>query len=343
MDFNALGQKYLDDINALMNGVVAASVVGGTSLEAMYHYHMSTGGKRLRALLPLAVAQALSVPPERLLPWGAACEMLHNATLVHDDVQDGDRLRRGQPTVWAKYGTPRAINLGDAMLYWAPLLLMSMDAAVEKREALIKRLLRQSLLIMDGQEREFLLKDVESPSMDAYFKMVEGKTGGLFMLTLAGAAEFCDAPAKAVADFETAAAHLGVLFQVQDDVLDLYADKGRLQRGADIFEGKISVLVVHFLANAPQAERAWLRGLLNAPREHIGPDDIAKVARAFRERGSLDFAVSEIARRHRLALKSGVFDDYPALSMLLNAVVDRFVAPIRPLIDARATGVKSAE
>ncbi|MCA9571733.1 MAG: polyprenyl synthetase family protein, partial [Myxococcales bacterium] len=75
--------------------------------------HLATGGKRLRARLALATMQALGGDRREAVPWAAAAEMLHNATLVHDDLQDGDAVRRGHPAVWARHGANQAINVGD--------------------------------------------------------------------------------------------------------------------------------------------------------------------------------------------------------------------------------------
>lgn len=329
-----LRATHLPQIRSLIDAVAAEESPADSSLAKMCTYHMDTGGKRLRALLPLAVGEALGVDATKLVAFGAACEMLHNATLVHDDLQDGDRVRRGAATIWVEFGEARAINLGDAMFYWSVLLVMRLDADSERREALSKRLLRETLRVIDGQDREFLLKDIKNPTMADYFTMVEGKTSGLFALPVAGAAEFCAAPEPLVSALEAAAGHLGVLFQIQDDVLDLYADKGREHRGTDICEGKISVLVVHFLAHAPASESDWLCRLLDADRDTVTHAEIDRAAEAFRAEGSLQFALDEIARRRELACNAPEFADYPDLKALLNAMADIFLEPIAPLLDA---------
>lgn len=328
-----LHQRYMGEVRGLIDAVVEAEAPEGSSLVEMCGYHFDTGGKRLRALLPLAVAEAFSVAPQQLIPFGAACEMLHNATLVHDDLQDGDRVRRGEETIWVKYGPARAINLGDAMFYWALLLLMRLDAPAEAREQLSARLLKETLRVIDGQDREFLLKEIDEPRVADYFRMVEGKTSGLFSLPVAGAAQFCQAPGHLVQALEEAAGHLGVLFQIQDDVLDLYADKGREHRGTDICEGKISALVAHFLSHAPAQERGWLREILLAERDEVSAEQIEQVARAFRAQGSLQFALDEIARRRELACEAPAFDDYPRLRALLGAIAALFLAPIAELLE----------
>jgi geranylgeranyl diphosphate synthase, type I len=331
-DFERLRSTHLDAIHACIDRTADEEAPEGSSLVEMLRYHMSTGGKRLRALLPLAVAEAFEQPPEALVPFGAACEMLHNATLVHDDLQDGDRVRRGEETVWVRYGSERAINLGDAMLYWTLLLVDRLDCSVQRRARISRKVLGEALRVIDGQEREFLLKQRAEPSADDYFRMVEGKTSGLFALPVVGAAEFCGAPEDVTDELEVAAGHLGVLFQIQDDVLDLYADKGREHRGTDICEGKISALVVHFLAHAPASEAAWMRELLETPREAIAVDQIDRAADAFRQRGSLDFALTEIDRRRRLACDTKYFGDYPAVERLLAGMAELFLQPIEGVV-----------
>src|SRR5512140_1316553 len=88
-------------------------------LGEMSAYHLATGGKRLRALLPVWVCGNLGGRPESALDLGAGLELLHNATLIHDDIQDGDTHRRGRATVWHRWGIPQAINAGDALVFRA--------------------------------------------------------------------------------------------------------------------------------------------------------------------------------------------------------------------------------
>src|SRR5687767_3151075 len=107
-----LGDGYLRRIDAMILDAAREGCGATSPMLEMVAYQMQSGGKRLRAIVPLLVAEALSVDPERVLPFAAACEALHNATLVHDDIQDNDCTRRGLPSAWAHFGMPRAINLG---------------------------------------------------------------------------------------------------------------------------------------------------------------------------------------------------------------------------------------
>ena len=339
MDFHdrfvQTGDAWLPAILAQAEQTIARSVPAGSSLPGMARYHLGTGGKRLRALLPLLTAQALGRDPAALVPLGAACEILHNATLVHDDLQDGDRLRRGEPTVWVHYGQAQAINLGDAMFYWTLLLVQRLEGPSGPREAVTERVLLETLRVIDGQEQEFALKDMPA-SMGGYLSMVEGKTSGLFALPMAGAALYCEAPAAVVEDLAEAARHMGVLFQIQDDVLDLYGSKGRDLVGADIAEGKRSALVVHALTTLPATRAAWLEGVLDAPRERTTSAQIAQAIELLRTCGSLDYALDELTRRREAALKVPAVAASPELTQLVAGMCAVFLGPIQPLLEGRS-------
>jgi geranylgeranyl diphosphate synthase type I len=332
--FEQAREAWLPSILALAEECIQGSVPGDSSLPGMARYHMKTVGKRLRALLPLLTAQALGRDPRGLVPFGAACEVLHNATLVHDDLQDGDRLRRGEPTVWAHYGQPQAINLGDAMFYWTLLLVQRLDAPPALREAVSRRVLLETLRVIDGQEQEFALK-TRPASLEGYFAMVEGKTSGLFALPMAGAALFCEAPTQVVEDLAEAARHMGVLFQIQDDVLDLFGSKGRDMVGTDIAEGKRSALVVHAMTTLPSECAGWLEELLDTPREQTRPEDIEEAIEILRARGSLDFALAELERRRAAALAVPSVAENPSLRDLVGGMCSVFLAPIQPLLEER--------
>ncbi len=325
---NQLRSLYLDEILAEISAVVSESTPGST-LSEMTDYHLSTGGKRLRALIPLAVADAMGADPKAMIPFGAACEILHNATLVHDDLQDGDKLRRGQDAVWVKYGAPQAINLGDAMLYYTLLLVNRLDVDAEQRMRASQRVLNETLRVIDGQEREFGLQSMSAPTVEDYFRMVEGKTSGLFALPMAGAAELSGADDALVNALTRAAQHLGVIFQIQDDVLDLFGDKGRERRGSDIAEGKITAMVVHCLNNASEEDATWFRSILSKPRPEVTDAEITRAIALIEDTGSLQFALDEIDRRRAAVVNDDQLMAHPPLLALTSAMVDLFLKPIQ--------------
>jgi geranylgeranyl pyrophosphate synthase len=331
---NPLRDKYLADIEQQMLQVIAEVNPADSSLTEMGHYQLATGGKRLRALLPLVVADALGHDPAPLIPFGAACEMLHNATLVHDDVQDGDEHRRGQPTVWKKFGTERAINLGDAMFYYAVLLVQRLDHEPTVKLAVANRLITETLRVIDGQEREFLLQHVDSPTVDGYFKMVQGKTSGLFALPMAGAAMLCGQGQKVIKMLAQSAQHLGVLFQLQDDVLDLYGDKGRGVHGNDIREGKRSLMAIHALTHASPSQSTWLREVLDTPREQTSSRDTDAACTLLKEVGALDFALVNIDARRSLALST--LEPHGVIRERIDSLCEILLSPIQQIAQGRA-------
>jgi geranylgeranyl pyrophosphate synthase/phytoene/squalene synthetase len=326
--FDELRAAWWPTMHGLIEDVLTRESPTGPQLADMTRYHLETGGKRLRAMLPLLVAEVLGQPPERMLPFGAACEMLHNATLVHDDLQDGDAVRRGRPTVWNRYGMPQAVNVGDAMFYWTVLLAQRVDASAEVRAEMVRRVVVETLRVIDGQAQEFMLKERAEVSVADYLAMVEGKTSGLFALPMAGAAVACGATPGEVDGLSEAARHLGVLFQVQDDLLDLYGEKGRDQVGNDVREGKRSLLVIHALAAASEAERAWLLSVLDAPREATTDADVAAATALMERVGAVDACLAEVELRRRLARQS-VRD--PRLIGLVDGLAEVCLAPIAAL------------
>jgi geranylgeranyl pyrophosphate synthase len=115
-----LATALLDHTDLLARVEARMTELGGDRLAdpgaRMVHEHLGAGGKRLRARLAIAACQALGGRAEDAVDWAAAVELLHNASLVHDDIQDGDRTRRGKPALWARYGSAQAINTGDLLL-----------------------------------------------------------------------------------------------------------------------------------------------------------------------------------------------------------------------------------
>jgi geranylgeranyl diphosphate synthase, type I len=328
----ACRELHWPELERLIRDTVAAFNPEGSLLGELCTYQLETGGKRLRALIPLLTAEALGADPARLRAFGAACEMLHNATLVHDDLQDGDTTRRGRPTVWKRWSAAQAINLGDAMFYYALALVGRLPFAPEARAEAVELLLRGPLRVIDGQAREFLLKEAPAPIVAKSLAVIEGKTAGLFEIPIVGAARLASAQASVVAAAAVAARDLGVLFQIQDDLLDLYGEKGREMRGGDIAEGKISALVVHALDRAPAGDAARLRGILALPREATTAAEVDEADALFRRCGSVAFAVGEIDRRARAVADSLELRAAPSLHELLVGLAEAFLEPIRPVV-----------
>lgn len=303
-----------------------AELCGDDPLGSVLWEHVSTGGKRLRARLALGSLEALGGHRLDGIAWAAACELLHNATLVHDDVQDGDRLRRGRETVWVRHGVNQAINAGDLglMLPCRAVEYVPVDAAT--RWDLARTLARLSEEVVRGQAAETLLLQ-RTPTWRDYHASVEGKTAALFVLPVYGAARIAGLGDEAAMQIADAFRAVGVLFQVQDDVLDLFGDKGRGEVGSDLREGKASALVVEHLRLNPD-DADWLVRLLMAPRERTSGGDVRWAIRRFQEGGALQAVWSRIGTIEEDLAMHPALEPYPRLQALALDLVGLALAPI---------------
>lgn len=241
------------------------------TLESI-EYHLD-GGKGIRARLPLLVAQHYGVDPERVVALAAACEVIHGATLAHDDLQDRDELRRGKPSAWRRFSEARAINLGDALIILAYHLLDTIPASADARLRAIRRLSAVCARSIDGQERELLARElpVAEVTVERILAIAEGKTSALFELPLATSAELCGASEKDLTSLERTARYLGRLFQIQDDVRDFMGLKEGRAALSDLVEGKRSVLVAIACSRLPARKARALLDFLDLPRDAKTP------------------------------------------------------------------------
>ena len=323
---DAARQEHYPHIARLMDRVFAGQV--DVLLQRMCRYQLTSGGKRLRAVVPVLVAEVLGAAPEQIYHFAAACEMLHNATLVHDDVQDEDYVRRNRATVWAMWNKAQAINLGDAMFFFGSLLLHELDTTPSIRLKILKEYAECATRVISGQVEEFKLKDDDSLRLADYFAMVEKKTSALFSLPLVGTAQLVRAPGSLEGGLAKAALHLGVIFQIQDDLLDLWGDKGRDQPGSDIREGSISILAAHALCTAPKPLRQRLKTILQLPRSQTTPEFVAEATAIFERVGSRDHALEEIRLRQVQIERIRRLAKYPRMQELVVNLGAVFTAPI---------------
>lgn len=294
---------------------------------------MGAGGKRLRALLPCALAQAVGHDPQSVAAFGAACEVVHNGTLVHDDYQDGDTTRRGKPALWTVYGPAQAINCGSAMYVLGLQLVQQADAPPQARFAAAARLQQGLYDVIDGQAREFLDADRLHPSWAAWRNIVRRKTGALFGATLAGTAELVPALAVHADALWEAGLLLGELFQMQDDLLDMVADKGREQRGSDLAEGKISAVVLEGLARLEPEGRARLLAIVSAPR-HATSGAAVQEGLALLARCAAYAAVGERLATLRAEVQRTTLALPATVGSFLDGVALLFLEPVREWVPA---------
>ena len=296
-------------------------------LGAIVTDHLSTGGKRLRARLALGVVEVLGGDRAAAAGWAAACELLHNASLIHDDVQDGDRLRRGRPAVWAAHGVAQAINAGDLCLMLPYSAIDEVVASADVKFDLCLALARQAERMVRGQAGELDLLGRRRLDWASYVQCVEGKTASLFALPVEGAARIAGRSRAQSAAIAREFRHVGVLFQIQDDLLDLWGDKGRGEAGSDLKEGKVSALVVEHLRLHP-ADRAWLVDLLETPRSETSDADVAEAIRRFEAGGALEAVWERLTHLEDQVVSSPLLELEPRLHALAIELVALALAPV---------------
>jgi geranylgeranyl pyrophosphate synthase len=219
-------------------------------------YLLERPGKRVRARLCLGLSDSLQIPPEEGIALAAAVELLHNASLVLDDVQDNDEMRRGRASVWRTFGRSQAINLGTFLIAQSTALA----ARLRGISPLFAATLREATT---GQSAEIDFH-AATPTLTAYEKMAEAKTGALFALGAKSAAILARLPEDLAATIGNAFARLGAAYQVQDDLADAFGLKGRARAGLDLREGKANSIVLFHLALRPKDSAALLAFLRDA-------------------------------------------------------------------------------
>jgi geranylgeranyl diphosphate synthase type I len=221
-------------------------------------------GKLLRPALSLWGCEVAGAPPAQALPAALAVEWIHNFTLVHDDIQDGDLLRRHRPTVWAVWGAGQGINAGDALFARAFEILSAQDGAPPARSLAAVRILARAVRrVIAGQCRDLAQERHPQISPLAYLRMARLKTGALMGAGLAAGAVLGGGGEALAATLQRAGELLGLAFQVRDDWLGLWGDPGRTGKPlGDLARRKVTYPVVAAYAGAAGAQRDRLTSLL---------------------------------------------------------------------------------
>ena len=316
-------EQRLVRVEALMHKLALGRRVDRAG--AMVTEQLNGGGKRIRARLALEACALFSVPEGPAIAWAAAVELLHNATLIHDDIQDGDVTRRGRPTVWATHGVAQAINAGDLMLMLPFLALDQVGGA--HRGDLSALLAQAATLTVRGQVEELGLLDAGHLSQDSYVSACEGKTGALIALPVVGAALLAGRNRKDLSDIFALFVKLGLLFQIQDDVIDLFGDKGRGEVGCDIYEGKVSALLVAHLEAAPET-KAQVLEILRKPRELTTALDVESVRALYLQSRAPSLVMEFILQLRDEVLRSPTLARFSELSGICTSLVEMALKPL---------------
>jgi geranylgeranyl diphosphate synthase type I len=296
MPDSILAQEMLPEIEAeLRNTINSLEDALYSELRDMLAYHMGwigegagpqAAGKRIRPLLVLLTAAAAGGDWRKAISGAAAVELLHNFSLIHDDIEDNSPTRRGRPTVWKKWGLAQAVNTGDALLTLAHLAVMRLEATLDSRIALqAARLLQEACLeLTKGQYLDISYEARSSLTQEDYWPMVSGKTAALIAAcTELGALTARAAPSTQHA-YRQFGFNLGLAFQALDDLLGIWGDSKQLGKSvsSDLVSGKKSLPVLYGLSqDGPFAQR-WRKG-------PVQPEEVEQLAHLLEQAGARDY------------------------------------------------------
>ncbi len=221
-------------------------------------------GKRLRPLMTLLVAQATGGNWPDALPAAAAVELIHNFSLIHDDIEDNSALRRGRPTLWSRWGVAQAVNTGDTLFTLAHQSIFDLRGSLPPAAVLhAAQVLQDTCLhLTQGQYLDISYETRVDLSESDYWPMVEGKTAALVAACMRLGAIAAHAAPEVEQGYARFGRLLGLAFQVQDDLLGIWGDPATTGKSAasDLVSGKKSLPVLLGLAQDGAFARRWLQG-----------------------------------------------------------------------------------
>jgi geranylgeranyl pyrophosphate synthase len=295
-----------------------ASQVEYEHLATVLDYLLKSGGKRLRPALVLFSTKFYPADPEKAISLAASVEMLHTATLVHDDMIDNSFVRRGNPTLNATWNRGATVLAGDFLFAQAAGL------AAETENVRVMSIFAQTLTtICSGELKQIFNSRGHLPTREEYDQRIYSKTASLFAAATEAGAVLSGAPEPEVQALREYGRNLGMAFQIVDDVLDFVGDEQELGKpvGSDLRQGIVTLPVLYFNEMHP-ADDALIK-VLNDPEE----EEVGAVVAAIKESGAVESALDEartFAQRSRESLQILPHNEYrQAMLDLANYVVKR--------------------
>jgi len=311
MSLETLFTRYLPPLEEEMRTVVQTSDLHHVGLFGMLRYHMGWAdatfnpcqartGKRVRPVLCLLACEACGGDWERALPAGAAVELMHNFTLIHDDIEDQDETRRSRPTVWALWGEAQGINAGDTLFALAQLALLRLAGWAVPAATIVEALRclnRTCVTLTAGQYLDIGFESRTDVSIADYLVMVEGKTAALMACACEMGALVAAAPDARREHLRSFGRYLGLVFQMRDDVLGIWGDPSVTGKpaGADVARRKKTLPILHGLEQS-----AELRVLL--AQDTLSTADVRHATKLLEEVNSREHAERLAYKYHAQAL-----------------------------------------
>jgi len=256
-------------------------------------------GKKIRPLLVTLTADASEGSWRQSVPAAAAVELVHNFSLIHDDIEDQSETRRGRPTVWKKWGVAPAVNAGDAMFSLASLALLglrehhSADTVLEASQRFHQTCLR----LTQGQHLDLAFESLAKTPLESYWQMVGGKTAALLSCSTELGALCAGAGPDRKTAYQQFGHYLGLAYQAQDDILGIWGEQEKLGKSTagDLVSGKLTLPVIFGLTQDQEFRSRWRSGQIEA-------GDVPDLARRLEDIGSRAYAQSVSDRLTDLAL-----------------------------------------
>jgi geranylgeranyl diphosphate synthase, type I len=276
-------------------------------LYEMVRYHLAldgsgaSGGKRIRPLLGLLAYHSIAGEHRRALPGAAAVELGHNFSLVHDDIEDGDRERRHRPTLWAVHGVPQAINTGDTLFSLSRIALHRLTD-LGFPDAKVLRLMRlfdeTCLALCEGQYLDIAMSaSNDLMNVELYFDMIGRKTAALIAASIEAGAILATDDEQVIARYRGFGWALGLAFQLNDDLLGIWGpEQATGKEPSDVAHRKKTLPVIYAWEHAGPEDRERLIQLYG--RAQPTAEDVAEVVRILERSGAREYTRDE-ARRYR--------------------------------------------
>ena len=291
MDIKSVREYLGKDWAAVVEKIETSLMSDIALLNSTNSSILSNSGKQLRPLLALLIARACSGNriSEATARYAAAAELLHNATLLHDDVADNSYQRRGVPTIMSLMGPSVSVLVGD---YWLVKAMELILGSSEGDHQVIKIFSKTLSDLAEGEMLQLQKAQSGDTSEDDYLRIIYSKTASLFEAACVSAAISIDASEECLKAAKDYAVALGIAFQIKDDILD-YSGTESVGKplGVDILEQKITMPLLGAIANAP-AEEGRIRGLVKGIVDH--PENRDGIVAFVKDNAGLEYAVQQL-------------------------------------------------
>ena len=264
-------------------------------------YALQIGGKRLRPAIMLMACEMFGGRIDDAMPAAVGIEVFHNFTLLHDDIMDNAPIRRNKPTVHEKYNTNVAILSGDGMFNLSyQYFLQTKSPSINDILLLFSQTANQ---VMEGQQYDMDFEKLQQITVDSYLEMIKLKTAVLFACSLKIGAIIGNAPASDANHLYNFGINLGLAFQLQDDLLDVYAEQDKFgkQTGGDIVANKKTFLLIKALEKANTRQKEELLAWLSA-EDFDNEEKIKAVKSIYNELDISKTAIEAIKYFHKAAI-----------------------------------------